>query len=137
MAQAEGAIIRAAPQPMTALTNPITKVSIQAPSMTLEEDVNGFQQTNQGKKANKRRKKSGGFGKGRREDAGLAFDDTEYDPSRPCDYAAYKIHVEVVRTQRRLNREEEERREDSDSYEESEEEMEDREYSHSLYSFRS
>lgn len=56
--------------------------------MTLDEDdVNGFRQTAQGKRANKKNKgKKGGGGK--KEDPALVFGDSPYEPSRPCDYVS-------------------------------------------------
>ncbi|GAA5898302.1 hypothetical protein JCM8208_006938 [Rhodotorula glutinis] len=84
------------------------------PAMVLEDevgDVNGFAQSAAGKKAaqaeRKRGKKRGGEA---RDDPALAFADVPYDPARPCDYSAYKMHVKLAREQRRLEREEEERR---------------------------
>ncbi|GAA5869078.1 hypothetical protein JCM3774_002468 [Rhodotorula dairenensis] len=111
------------------------RVIANPPAMTLEDaplaaataggivDVNGFASSAAGKKLaaqqNKRRgkKKRGGGGGGgagdgsggAHEDPALAFADVPYDPARPCDYSAYKTHIRLLRTQRRLQREEEER----------------------------
>ncbi|GAA5852368.1 hypothetical protein JCM9279_001178 [Rhodotorula babjevae] len=84
------------------------------PAMVLEDDVggdvNGFAQSAAGKKAAQAdRKRSKKRGKAR-DDPALAFADVPYDPARPCDYSAYKMHVKLAREQRRLEREEEERR---------------------------
>ncbi|KAL8286849.1 hypothetical protein RQP46_003855 [Phenoliferia psychrophenolica] len=77
---------------------------LKPPAMTLDaDDVNGFRQTTVGKKA---AQGGGKKGKGKKNnkaqaDPMLAFTAVTYDPARPCDYSAYKIHVQVSRAQRR------------------------------------
>ncbi|GAA5925681.1 hypothetical protein JCM3775_001471 [Rhodotorula graminis] len=83
------------------------------PAMVLEDDVgdvNGFAQSAAGKKAAQVERKRGKKRGKARDDPALAFADVPYDPARPCDYSAYKMHVKLSREQRRLEREEEERR---------------------------
>lgn len=62
--------------------------------MTLddEEDVNGFKQTSMGKRAEKRKAHVVGQGKRGRKggDPALAFGDTPYEPSKPCDYVGWE-----------------------------------------------
>ncbi|GJN87341.1 hypothetical protein Rhopal_000290-T1 [Rhodotorula paludigena] len=91
----------------------VRRIIAAPPAMTLEEDltdVNGFAQSEAGKKAAQQNKKRGKKRGKARDDPALAFGDIQYDPARPCDYSAYKTHVKLQRAQRRLEREEEERR---------------------------
>ncbi|GAA5834098.1 hypothetical protein JCM11251_003617 [Rhodosporidiobolus azoricus] len=103
-------------KPTTARTR-ARRVIATPPAMTLEDDlsdVNGFKASAAGQKAaamEKKWEKKKGKGKGKgRDDPALAFADVLYDPARPCDYAAYKTHIRLLRAQRRLEREEEDRR---------------------------
>ncbi|GAA5967035.1 hypothetical protein JCM11641_000420 [Rhodosporidiobolus odoratus] len=112
----------ASPAPTTATRTRARRI-IVPPSFVLEDivqdapkdagDVNGFQNSAAGMKLaqqeKKREKKKKGKGKAR-DDPALAFTSVPYDPARPCDYAAYKTHVRLLRAQRRLEREEEDRR---------------------------
>ncbi|KAK4703888.1 splicing factor 45, partial [Phenoliferia sp. Uapishka_3] len=108
---------------------------LKPPSMTLDaDDVNGFRQSAAGKKASGAAAKKGKGKKNaqKKEDPNLAFTSVAYDPARPCDYpydflssstppsfrlgpdsitqSAYKLHVQVIRAQRRNEREAELRR---------------------------
>lgn len=82
--------------PLPTATVPVRSGRIlQAPSMTLdEEDVNGFLQTAKGKRAagkqqgkGNKKKKKGAV----KEDLQLGFDDTVYEPSKPCDYVRAQL----------------------------------------------
>ncbi|KAK4050071.1 hypothetical protein OIV83_003641 [Microbotryomycetes sp. JL201] len=99
------------------------RVIAKPPAMTLDdEDVNGSKPITQEKRTEQRNSKRK---KGRRkDDPALQFGDVPYDPSRPCDYAAFKAHVQGLRTQRRLEREQQHRRERSYSGSDSESDSE-------------
>ncbi|BGP54475.1 hypothetical protein JCM8202_001553 [Rhodotorula sphaerocarpa] len=111
---------RARARPRRIIANPPAMTLDDAPlaaATTPGTDVNGFEQSAAGKKLaaqqNKKRggkkKRGGAGGAGPHEDPALAFADVPYDPTRPCDYSAYKTHLRLVREQRRLQREEEDR----------------------------
>ncbi|BGP14508.1 hypothetical protein JCM10213_003094 [Rhodosporidiobolus nylandii] len=122
---APSASANAAPSPAAAVIKPRTRarrVIAVPPAMTLEHepapqgapteagDVNGFRASEAGKKAAALEKKRNKKGKKKaRDDPALAFADVPYDPARPCDYAAYKTHIKLLRAQRKLEREEEEK----------------------------
>ncbi|KAK4058335.1 hypothetical protein OIO90_000492 [Microbotryomycetes sp. JL221] len=121
-----------APLPVTTVIKPVPssaphaaatgskprRVIAKPPPMTLDDDeVTGpkhvtQQQRNELRKNKKRSK--------RKEDPALQFGDVNYDPSRPCDYSAFKAYLQALRTQRRIEREERRRRERSYSESDSE-----------------
>ncbi|KAM0788247.1 hypothetical protein ACM66B_001398 [Microbotryomycetes sp. NB124-2] len=106
-------VVPSSAQAVTETRTSRRRVIAKPPPMTLEDDdANGFKQTVQGKRPEQQRNSKRKKGK-RKEDPALQFGDTTYDPSRPCDYAAFKAHVQAMRTQRRLEREERNRRERS------------------------
>ncbi|SCV74153.1 BQ2448_6585 [Microbotryum intermedium] len=104
-------------------TRPRSQITRPPPMALDDDDVNGFAQTAQGKRAAKKaaylqsasgayRASSGGGGVGalkKQKELVLFGDDVPYDPLRPCDYSAYKAYVQDLRRKRRLEREEEER----------------------------
>ncbi|KAM0754445.1 hypothetical protein T439DRAFT_376927 [Meredithblackwellia eburnea MCA 4105] len=101
------------PPPMSTNTPARAPRILKAPALTLDiseegsSDVNGFKQTSVGKKLEKKKGWNSKKGGGAREKDEF---NGKYEPGRPCDYAAYKLHVQVTRAARRNQREAERER---------------------------
>ncbi|KAI0345187.1 hypothetical protein BDW22DRAFT_1390597 [Trametopsis cervina] len=97
-----------APEPEASLTQGWGK-KVKPPSMVLDEDINGFKNTNQSRGG----KKSGGGKKNKKNKFAApvsTWDPTEmYDPMRPNDYNEYKIWRRKDQEERRLRLIEEKR----------------------------